>query len=89
MVEPYPVDPITTVIISDPYPVDPVTVTVTDPYPVDPVVTAQPDPTIINVPDLNFEQWCWDLNLDPRDLPDNCVQYCEATDFQIDFCQDT
>jgi hypothetical protein len=71
MLDPYPVSG-PTVIISEPYPVDPypVTVTVTDPYPADPAVTVQPDPTIINVPDPNFEQYCWDLNMDPRDLPE-------------------
>ena len=84
MVEPYPypVGPVPTVVIPDPYPVDPVTVTVTDPYPVDPidpVVTVQPDPTVINVPDPNFEQYCWDLNLDPRDLPELVQSFLDWT----------
>jgi hypothetical protein len=84
LVDPYPVE-VPTVTISEPYPVDPVTVTVSDPYPVD---TPQPDPVIINVPDADFEDWCWNLNVDTKDLPDNCAQYCQATDFQPDFCQE-
>jgi hypothetical protein len=92
LVDPYPVD-VPTVTIGDPYPVDPVTVTVTDPYPVTvtepyPDDTPQPDPVVINVPDADFEDWCWNLNVDTKDLPDNCTQYCQATDFQPDFCQE-
>jgi hypothetical protein len=97
IVEPYPVE-VPTVTITEPYPVDPVTVTMADPYPVDPVTVTMsdpypddappPDPVVINVPDANFEDWCWNLNVDTRDLPDNCTQYCQATDFQPDFCQE-